>query len=100
MTRIRLGLGREMTRDSAAANNDLCFLNVRVPIGDCGLDSRVSDLPTVFAPFAAQEDDKVQHLVKQYGPKRWTLISKHLKGRTGKQCRERYPHAVRRSAGP
>lgn len=30
------------------------------------------------------------HLVQEYGPKRWTLISKHLKGRTGKQCRERY----------
>lgn len=28
-------------------------------------------------------------LVNEYGPKRWTLISKHLKGRTGKQCRER-----------
>ena len=29
-------------------------------------------------------------LVKEYGPKRWTLIAKHLKGRTGKQCRERW----------
>ena len=28
--------------------------------------------------------------MQQYGPKRWTLISKHLKGRTGKQCRERW----------
>ena len=37
-----------------------------------------------------QEDNKVIHLVQEYGPKRWTLISKHLKGRTGKQCRERY----------
>ncbi len=29
-------------------------------------------------------------LVKKYGPKRWTLIAKHLKGRIGKQCRERW----------
>jgi len=31
----------------------------------------------------------VTHLVMQYGPKHWTAISKHLQGRTGKQCRER-----------
>ncbi len=37
-----------------------------------------------------QEDEKVLQLVREYGPKRWTLISKHLKGRTGKQCRERW----------
>ena len=29
-------------------------------------------------------------LVKKYGPKRWTLIAKQLKGRIGKQCRERW----------
>ena len=29
-------------------------------------------------------------LVRKYGPKRWTLIAKHLKGRIGKQCRERW----------
>ena len=29
-------------------------------------------------------------LVHKYGPKRWTLIAKHLKGRIGKQCRERW----------
>ncbi|KAK2188091.1 hypothetical protein NP493_144g04007 [Ridgeia piscesae] len=44
----------------------------------------------IKGPWTKEEDDKVQHLVKQYGPKRWTLISKHLKGRTGKQCRERW----------
>ena len=29
-------------------------------------------------------------LVLQYGPKKWTVISSFLKGRTGKQCRERW----------
>jgi hypothetical protein len=32
----------------------------------------------------------VVELVRKYGPKRWTLIAKHLKGRIGKQCRERW----------
>lgn len=29
-------------------------------------------------------------LVKKYGPKKWTLIARELKGRIGKQCRERW----------
>lgn len=28
--------------------------------------------------------------MKRYGPKKWTLIARHLKGRIGKQCRERW----------
>ncbi|KAL5007777.1 hypothetical protein ScPMuIL_016583 [Solemya velum] len=40
--------------------------------------------------WTKEEDDKVVELVSRFGPKRWTLISKHLKGRTGKQCRERW----------
>lgn len=38
-------------------------------------------LPSVF---------QVIELVQKYGPKRWSLIAKHLKGRIGKQCRERW----------
>lgn len=42
-----------------------------------------------------KEDEAIDKLVKKYGDKRWTLISKqlesefHIVGRTGKQCRER-----------
>nr|CAD7401193.1 unnamed protein product [Timema cristinae] len=36
------------------------------------------------------EDEKVVELVDRYGPKKWTLIARHLKGRIGKQCRERW----------
>jgi len=41
------------------------------------------------AILKCQEDEVVSRLVIQYGPKRWAAISKHLQGRTGKQCRER-----------
>ncbi|RWS04661.1 transcriptional activator Myb-like isoform X3 [Dinothrombium tinctorium] len=44
----------------------------------------------VKGPWTKEEDDKVIELVKKYGPKKWTLIAKHLKGRIGKQCRERW----------
>ena len=47
-----------------------------------------------------QEDEKVIHLVSEYGPKKWTLIARHLKGRTGKQCRERYGYQYPQMAQP
>ena len=44
----------------------------------------------VKGPWTKEEDEKVVELVRKYGPKRWTLIAKQLKGRIGKQCRERW----------
>ena len=43
-----------------------------------------------LGPWTKEEDEQVMDLVRKYGPKRWTLIAKHLKGRIGKQCRERW----------
>lgn len=39
---------------------------------------------------SSQEDQKIIELVEKYGPKKWTVIAKHLDGRIGKQCRERW----------
>uniref|UniRef100_S4R4K5 V-myb avian myeloblastosis viral oncogene homolog n=1 Tax=Petromyzon marinus TaxID=7757 RepID=S4R4K5_PETMA len=44
----------------------------------------------IKGPWTKEEDHKVIELVQKYGPKRWSLIAKHLKGRVGKQCRERW----------
>nr|CAD7429785.1 unnamed protein product [Timema monikensis] len=44
----------------------------------------------VKGPWTKEEDEKVVELVDRYGPKKWTLIARHLKGRIGKQCRERW----------
>lgn len=44
----------------------------------------------VKGSWSKEEDEKVVQLVQKYGPKKWTLIAKHLKGRIGKQCRERW----------
>ncbi|XP_014666376.1 PREDICTED: myb-related protein A-like isoform X2 [Priapulus caudatus] len=44
----------------------------------------------IKGPWTKEEDEYVVKLVKQYGPKRWSLIAKHLNGRIGKQCRERW----------
>ena len=50
--------------------------------------------------WTKDEDEAITHLVKHYGIRKWTLISKKLQdkyniyGRSGKQCRERYIAAI------
>ena len=40
--------------------------------------------------FTKEEDSKICQLVKQYGAKKWDEIARHIPGRTGRQCRDRY----------
>ncbi|XP_040901715.1 v-myb avian myeloblastosis viral oncogene homolog-like 2a isoform X2 [Toxotes jaculatrix] len=40
--------------------------------------------------WTKEEDEKIVELVGTYGTRHWTLIARHLKGRLGKQCRERW----------
>jgi hypothetical protein len=40
--------------------------------------------------WTEEEDKRLIDLVKKHGAKRWSFIATHLKGRIGKQCRERY----------
>ncbi|KAM5158202.1 myb-related protein A [Mantella aurantiaca] len=44
----------------------------------------------IKGPWTKEEDQRVIELVEKYGPKKWSIIAKHLKGRIGKQCRERW----------
>ncbi|XP_006285855.2 transcription factor MYB115 [Capsella rubella] len=46
--------------------------------------------------WAKSEDMKLNQMVEQYdGIVKWTSIAKNLKGRTGKQCRERWHNHLR-----
>lgn len=38
----------------------------------------------------AEEDMKIMECIDKYGTNNWQMISKHIPGRTGKQCRERF----------
>ncbi|XP_018589677.1 v-myb avian myeloblastosis viral oncogene homolog-like 2b isoform X2 [Scleropages formosus] len=51
---------------------------------------KVLDPDLVKGPWTKEEDEKVIQLVKKYGNKQWAMVAKHLKGRLGKQCRERW----------
>ncbi|KAF6137779.1 hypothetical protein GIB67_040487 [Kingdonia uniflora] len=44
----------------------------------------------IKGPWTQEEDDKIVELVAKYGPTKWSIISKSLPGRIGKQCRERW----------
>jgi hypothetical protein len=44
----------------------------------------------VKGPWTTEEDAKVVRLVKLHGNKKWSFIARQLKGRLGKQCRERW----------
>ncbi|XP_026857625.1 v-myb avian myeloblastosis viral oncogene homolog-like 2b isoform X1 [Electrophorus electricus] len=52
--------------------------------------SKVLDPDLVKGPWTKEEDEKVIELVNKYGNKQWAVVAKHLKGRLGKQCRERW----------
>ena len=44
----------------------------------------------IKGPWTSEEDAKVIELVKLHGQKKWSMIARELKGRLGKQCRERW----------
>ncbi|KAK4489035.1 hypothetical protein RD792_004828 [Penstemon davidsonii] len=45
--------------------------------------------------WTIEEDSLLIHLVEKYGVRKWSHISKMLKGRIGKQCRERWHNHLR-----
>ncbi|XP_057820478.2 uncharacterized protein LOC131033308 isoform X2 [Cryptomeria japonica] len=44
----------------------------------------------VKGPWTKEEDERIIELVNRHGAKKWSAIAKHLPGRIGKQCRERW----------
>jgi len=50
----------------------------------------------VLQRWSAEEHAKLEALVKQYGTERnWALIAESIRGRSGKQCRERWLNHMR-----
>jgi hypothetical protein len=44
----------------------------------------------IKGPWTPEEDAQVIELVRIHGQKKWSMIARELKGRLGKQCRERW----------
>ncbi|KAG6591358.1 Transcription factor MYB73, partial [Cucurbita argyrosperma subsp. sororia] len=52
------------------------------------VNSAVTD--KIKGPWSAEEDRVLTRLVDRYGPRNWSLISRYVKGRSGKSCRLRW----------
>ncbi|KAB1220389.1 Transcription factor MYB44 [Morella rubra] len=44
----------------------------------------------IKGPWSTEEDRILTRLVERYGPRNWSLISRHINGRSGKSCRLRW----------
>ncbi|KAK6913094.1 hypothetical protein RJ641_022695 [Dillenia turbinata] len=49
----------------------------------------------VKGQWSQEEDGKLAQLVLEHGEKRWSFIAQMMKGRVGKQCRERWHNHLR-----
>lgn len=45
-------------------------------------------------PWSQEEDDLIVALVKEHGLRKWAIVAGRLKGRSGKQCRERFKNQL------
>lgn len=53
-------------------------------------DKDKNDDNSLRKKFSKEEDEQLKKLVDEMGGKKWKNIAKHMPGRTGKQCRDRY----------
>ncbi|KZV58725.1 hypothetical protein F511_18479 [Dorcoceras hygrometricum] len=63
------------------------------PASSSSTDSFENETPTterIKGPWSAEEDMILTSLVERYGARNWSLISKYIKGRSGKSCRLRW----------
>jgi hypothetical protein len=72
-------------------------LGVRKPTGGAsGGGGGSSGGPRVLHRWTAEEHARLEALVRQYGTERnWALIAEGIRGRSGKQCRERWLNHMR-----
>ncbi|KAJ4837690.1 hypothetical protein Tsubulata_050189 [Turnera subulata] len=53
-------------------------------------NSGTSKAEKIKGPWSAEEDRILTTLVERHGPRNWSLISRYIKGRSGKSCRLRW----------
>ena len=44
----------------------------------------------IKGPWRSHEDEQLMELVAKHGTKKWSFVATHIRGRNGKQCRERW----------
>ncbi|XP_016463396.2 transcription factor MYB44-like [Nicotiana tabacum] len=50
----------------------------------------IKETGRIKGPWSPEEDELLQRLVEEHGPRNWSIISKSIPGRSGKSCRLRW----------
>jgi len=66
------------------------YVKARTPIQCLHRWTKILQPGLVKGPWTIEEDRKLIEWVKKEGPVKWTQCSLFIKGRSGKQCRERW----------
>ena len=54
------------------------------------MSAKSSNLGKAKMKWTPEEDSILKEIISWHGPNNWDAIATHIKGRTGKQCRERW----------
>lgn len=86
----------EMLREAVKIHGEKRWNNIsatvcgRSPIQCLHRWTKILKPGLVKGSWTEEEDLELKEWVIKYGPKKWTLCSKQILGRSGKQCRERW----------
>jgi Myb-like DNA-binding domain len=75
---------------AAALNTRFCSTHPRNDVQCLHRWQKVLQPGLKKGPWTEDEDQKIARLVAEVGANKWSHIAKHLPGRIGKQCRERW----------
>jgi len=66
------------------------YVDGRTPIQCLHRWSKILQPGLIKGPWTVEEDRKLLAWIEKEGPTKWTACAEFIKGRSGKQCRERY----------
>lgn len=76
--------------ESVRVRFSIPFVNIGDMNRSSALEAEQRDLDRIKGPWSPEEDEALRKLVKQYGARNWSVISKSIPGRSGKSCRLRW----------
>ena len=79
----------EITETASPVHSPLSLVNPQAVAGQA-VGPRPMKRKVSYSKWTYEEDHSLLLLVEQHGTKDWTKHGEEMKGRTGKQCRERY----------
>lgn len=86
----KYGVGFELRLKAKNWKKIASFFEDRTDVQCLHRWQKVLNPTLVKGPWTKEEDAIVETMVKQNGPKNWSVIAQNLPGRIGKQCRERW----------